>query len=155
MASELLKTVGWAIFVGFGIAIGLALGSLGADVPADSEMLILAGLLAAAATFVVRLLLVVFRGVARPNPAPATRRPAGSASPSPGPVRPADDDLAPAPGATTARGETARRRPARTGDRPVRSGSARKKTAARKQAPKKTAAKKTAAKKRPPRRPND
>lgn len=77
MRQELLKTVGWAAFVGFGIALGLVLGSLGADVPADAGMLVFVGVVAAGFTLVGRLFKLLWEyRPNRPTPHPQSRQPA-------------------------------------------------------------------------------
>lgn len=58
---DLLGAVGWAVFIGGGIAMGLALGSVGADVPADGGMLWYLGLIVAVGTLVVRVAMVAWK----------------------------------------------------------------------------------------------
>lgn len=98
MARDLLAALGWAVFVGGGVALGLWLGSLGADVPADSGMLVITGLIAGSATLTVRIAMAIWKhrpgarvaaGGAAEDAAPAsatpTRRPpagAGTGRPS-------------------------------------------------------------------------
>lgn len=79
---DLVMALGWAAFVGAGIAIGLALGALGSDVGADPEMILIAAAIAGLGTFVVRLLMIVVRrgfgsggGTSETSRAPARPRP--------------------------------------------------------------------------------
>lgn len=55
---DLAVAIGWAVFVGVGLALGLALGSLGADVPADGGMLSFTALITGVGTLIVRLVMV-------------------------------------------------------------------------------------------------
>jgi len=91
LSRDLAGAVGWALFVGIGFALGLALGSLGADVPTDSGFLVYIGLIVSGATLVIRLGMVVvkrraggFAPARRPRPERA--RIAGAAPYRPRPV---------------------------------------------------------------------
>lgn len=59
MGRDLLFAVGWSVVVGFGLALGLYIGSLSADVPADTEMLVFTAVVAAAGTLVVRVTMAI------------------------------------------------------------------------------------------------
>lgn len=59
MGRDLLLAVAWSVVVGFGLALGLYIGSLSADVPADTEMLVFTAVVAAAGTLVVRVVMAI------------------------------------------------------------------------------------------------
>ncbi|HLF99509.1 MAG TPA: hypothetical protein VI916_03490 [Acidimicrobiia bacterium] len=155
LSRDLAGAVGWALFVGIGFALGLALGSLGADVPTDSGFLVYIGLIVSGATLVIRLGMVVvkrraggFAPARRPRPERA--RIAGAAPYRPRPVerpdaRPDDDRDEPRP---------ARKAPAaskaasakKTGERTATA----RKSPAKESPARKTAATKATRKKPPP-----
>ena len=140
---DLALAAGWAVFVAVGIALGLVLGSLGADVPADSGMLVFIGVIAAVGTLVVRLGMV---GWKYRSALPSVRRP-GTASPAATsrPPKPLARAEAPEPlEAARKRPATATRKPPATARRPAPA----KKATPAKPAPS-TGAKKTAAAKKP------
>lgn len=146
MARDLLAAVGWAVFVGGGVALGLWLGSLGADVPADSGMLVITGLIAGSATLTVRIAMATWKhrpgaraaGGGATDGAPEAPQATGRPSRSAPPARTRRRAPAPSPeDEGKDEGEDARA-PARTRKRPTgrkpaeRKSAERRKPAARK-----------------------
>lgn len=154
IARDLLVALGWAAFVGVGIAIGLTLGALGSDVGADAQMILIAGVIAGLGTFVVRLLMVAIRRGFGSN--------AGSPAPRSEATKPAPDEneaeAGKKPPARPAKRSPAKRSPAKkssggakktnqkTKKSPAKKSGARKTSGARKKSPTKKA---SGAKKKP------
>lgn len=108
LVRDLAAALGWAVFVGIGIALGLSIGALTSDVGADSEMIVLAALIAGAGTLVVRLGMLVVRRIFS-----ATREASGDVA------RPPDEERRAPKARSGARSRplTARPGPARKGSR--------------------------------------
>jgi hypothetical protein len=132
MKKQLMATVMWSLVIGAGIAAGIWLGSLGADVPADAGLLRWTFLIAGGAAFVVRGLIGIVR-VVSPAPAPKPKAAAPAPTPASLPPRPEPepDEVVPV-------------------ERPLRKAPARKAAATKKPAAKKTAATKKPAARKPP-----
>lgn len=75
-ARDVLAALGWSLAVGAGAALGIYLGSLGADVAVDGTLLLFSGAVFGAGALITRMtrLLWQMRPGRRPPGRPAARR---------------------------------------------------------------------------------